>query len=133
MQSEPPAPFAGGGTAQRLRSRTPAPKKPAAAEVAAASSSTAAADEPSGKSRKQEVGASASKKPLKIPSKMKNADVAKELAELVDHGGWNPADAARLKVLNKKAETADPSEARNMSIEMQLIYKRNYNNLKKAH
>jgi hypothetical protein len=131
MQSEPPAPFAGGGTAQRLRSRTPAPKKTAATE--AASSSSAAADEPAGKSRKQEVGASAGKAPLKIPSKMKNADIAKELAKLVEHDGWKPDDAARLKVLNKKLETAVPSEARGMSIEMQLIYKRNYNNLKKAH
>jgi hypothetical protein len=128
MQSEPPAPFAGGSTAQRLRSRTPAPKQ-------AASSSSAAAEETGeapGKSRKQEVGETASKKPLKIPSKIKTSQIAAELAGLVKHKGWDPKDAARLAVLKKQVED-DPSTARDASIEMQVIYKRNYNNLKKAH
>jgi hypothetical protein len=132
-ESKPPPidPFA--GPAQRLRSRTPAPKKTAAKE--AASSSSVAAEETgesTGKARKMEVGASAGKKPLKIPSKIKTSQIAEELKDLVKNKGWNQKDADRLQVLQKRVED-DPSTARDSSIEMQVIYKRNFNNLKKAH
>jgi hypothetical protein len=111
-----------------LRSRTPAPK-PASSSKSAAAEETG---ESSGKSRKMEVGASAAKKPLKIPSKIKTKDIAAELAGLVKHDGWNKADAARLEVLKRTVED-DPSTARNASIEMQVIYKRNFKDLKAAH
>jgi hypothetical protein len=111
-----------------LRSRTPAPK-PASSSKSAAAEETG---ESSGKSRKMEVGASAAKKPLKIPSRIKTKDIAAELAVLVKHDGWNKADAARLEVLKRTVED-DPSTARNASIEMQVIYKRNFNSLKRAH
>jgi hypothetical protein len=132
-ESRPPPidPFA--GPAQRLRSRTPAPKKTAAKE--APSSSSVAAEETgesTGKARKMEVGASAGKKPLKIPSKIKTSQIAEELKDLVKNKGWNQKDADRLQVLQKRVED-DPSTARDSSIEMQVIYKRNFNNLKKAH
>jgi hypothetical protein len=115
-----------------LRSRTPAPKK-AAAKEAPSSSSVAAEEtgEPTGKARKMEVGASAGKKPLKIPSSIKTNQIADELKDLVKNNGWNQKDADRLQVLQKRVED-DPSSARDASIEMQVIYKRNYNNLKKA-
>jgi hypothetical protein len=63
---------------------------------------------------------------------MKTENIAAELAELVKHGGWAKKDADRLVVLNKQVAD-DPSTARDASIEMQVIYKRNYNNLKAAH
>jgi hypothetical protein len=124
-ESKPPPidPFA--GPAQRLRSRTPAPKKTAAKEA------DVETGEPSGKSRKQEVSETAGKKPLKIPSKIKTNQIAEELKDLVKNKGWNQKDADRLQVLQKRVED-DPSTARDSSIEMQVIYKRNFNNLKKA-
>jgi hypothetical protein len=128
-ESRPPPidPFA--GPAQRLRSRTPAPKSAASSSSAAATVETG---ESSGKSRKQEVGETAAKKPLTIPSKMKTSQIAEELKDLVKNKGWNQKDADRLMVLQKQVAD-DPSTARDASIEMQVIYKRNYNNLKKAH
>ncbi len=81
--------------------------------------------------KKKETGETAAKKPLKAASAISTNQIGAELATLVKHGGWNPEDAARVAVFNKQIEGADPSTAREMSTELKVIYKRNYNNLKK--